>query len=160
MQVVVYENNIIVLIWVLEYAVSRPHGNTVMKNCIFSGGVCVSCGYVQKRKHQTRNCDGVHCYTDVRVGSLLRKRLSWFGIKQTSSCRCSNRERLMNSWGYDGCVRRRDEIVKWLASESSVAGSFVCGLLVDSVLREAKRLYEGAPARECPHFENRTNLAP
>lgn len=56
-------------------------------------------------------------------GSILKLAIkSITGETPGSSCACNKRAKLMDSWGWWGCWKRRDEIAGWLAEEAKKRG--------------------------------------
>jgi hypothetical protein len=49
-------------------------------------------------------------------GTHLRALLASIGLRPTG-CRCNEGVRLMDAWGVQGCLERREEIVAWLKGE-------------------------------------------
>ena len=45
------------------------------------------------------------------------------GFEDNGTCRCDNHAHAMDSWGVDGCRKRRPVIVKWLEDSYSKTGT-------------------------------------
>lgn len=54
-------------------------------------------------------------------GTELKKILSWFA-KDTPSCKCLDRARMMNVWGPQGCRNTMTTILGWLKEEADNRG--------------------------------------
>lgn len=73
-------------------------------------------------------------------GSLLTRIISDVtGETGTAQCRCVERRRAMNSWGWVGCWRRRRQIVGWIVEEARRRGHDVRGNHVLQLLKAAVR---------------------
>ena len=75
---------------------------------------------------------------------MLKARLGYLGISPKSGCKCNVRAKQMDRWGYEGCVEHREEIVAWLVEQAGRIpfASLVCGVLLDSVLRNARVIHD------------------
>lgn len=76
-------------------------------------------------------------------GTALTKILKGIGISENSECGCTAYANSMDSWGWEGCVQRKAEIIEHLNAQQvswldmikvAAAGYFTTESLVDSAL--------------------------
>ncbi|MEO0966196.1 MAG: hypothetical protein AAFY08_13890 [Planctomycetota bacterium] len=76
----------------------------------------------------------------TRPGSLVKWGI-WklTGEVPSPRCRCAERARLMDEWGWSGCWKRRREIIDWFVSEAAKRGHPIKRSAVRSLLLAAWR---------------------
>lgn len=75
-------------------------------------------------KDSARLCkSGEHRVLGPRPGDLFSRIIHKITGRYALTCgRCNTRMGIMNSWGWWGCWRRRQEILGWLAEEAATRG--------------------------------------
>lgn len=88
----------------------------------------------------------------VEVGTILEEVIqskvpdSLLSLVPKATCGCSDYKKKMNTWGIDGCLQRKREIVKHLVSQSEKMGAMVS--VVPKSFREkmAEKMFDRAIA--------------
>jgi hypothetical protein len=80
----------------------------------------------------------------AQPGSLLARLIyEVTGTTGRSGCSCDRRRRAMDRWGWQGCWRRRQLILKWVCEEARARGHSVDATqvapLFTAALRELRR---------------------
>ena len=102
-----------------------------MRYCVYSSGVCESCGHVTPVAGLRREC-GHAAHYDVLPpappthgpGTELSRLLKRFGIEPTPTCACRAKAAEMDAWGCDEASKpeRISEVVAVMRSEAEARG--------------------------------------
>jgi len=101
-----------------------------VRYCVYSSGVCESCGHVTPIAGLRREC-GRAVHREVLPsqsppshgpGTELKKLLARVGITATPDCSCNARAAEMDRQGVEWCEANLDTIVGWLREQAEARG--------------------------------------